>query len=223
MSKKLKTSDGNSLTKRFKEREDKICLFFILLAVLVLLIFCLTLYVGKLFAGGTHYLGADVFEICNCLDGEVPDTHGDDADETGLVVSDALGVWGEHELRLFENPLYNLAKIIAPGSKNSYQFRVANRNDFAVLVDLTTAETNEYGVNMRYKLLRDGAYVVGDANNYAAVSELAVRELVIPAGGEVNFQLDWMWVDSEGDTAAGVALRADYSLSLKVLAVEITE
>lgn len=95
-------------------------------------------------------------------------------------------------------------RIIEPGQKGAYRFYLENRSRDAVSYDLTFTCENEYGIHLKYRLLRDGAYLSGSEGGYLFAEELVFDELTIEANSSSLFVLEWYWEDDdEVDTIAG--------------------
>lgn len=114
--------------------------------------------------------------------------------------------WEETEnLPIFFNDRFG-DSIIAPGMSGSYFFRFENANADALEYSLSFAEGNEYGIELCYRLKRDGAYVSGGAGEegYLRPNELGVTGLTIEARSAALFELEWFWRHNDAvDTAAG--------------------
>ena len=130
-----------------------------------------------------------------------------------LFVADAEGLsWDETEnLPVFMNERFG-DTVIAPGMEGSYSFTLKNENADALDFSLTFSESNEYGIDIAYRLRRDGAYISQD--EYVSAAELGVRDMSIESGSSTVFTLEWIWRDGdEADTAAGEA-GATYTLTI---------
>ena len=133
-----------------------------------------------------------------------------------LFVFDDYKLWDAKELRIFDNPAYEYRNIIAPGSQNSYTFVIKNDNDFDVNVDILFTENNKNKINMKYKLIHDGNYLLGTNSKYVDINSKKIRNLDIPAYGEEIYNLDWKWIDSSNDTKIGFDKNSKYKLSILV-------
>ena len=81
-----------------------------------------------------------------------------------------------------------------------------NRNDNALVFSFTFTEANDYGIDITYRLKRDGAYIVGADGNYVGVEPLSVGAggLTIEANSDSVFELEWKWAHNDAvDTVAG--------------------
>ncbi len=111
--------------------------------------------------------------------------------------------WEDEEtLPVFSNEAFGDA-VGVPGMQGSYRFIFENRNEDTLVYSLTFSEENEYGIEMVYRLKRDGAYVSG-ADGWLSAEELLTEGLTIEPNSSTLFELQWYWRDNdEADTAAG--------------------
>lgn len=124
------------------------------------------------------------------------------------------------ELRLFSNPAYEFRELIAPTSTNVYQFIVRNSNDFNIEYNLIMTEENEYDINMKYKLKKDGVYVAGDEDTWVTYEDLGLSEQPLNSNSRNVYQLEWKWFESSNDTSIGT-IDADYKLKISFYGEEV--
>lgn len=136
------------------------------------------------------------------------------ADEDGKQWSDS------ENLPVFVNETFGDA-VIMPGLKGSYRFTLENRNADALEFSLQfSEESNEYGIEIVYKLKRDGVYIGG--GEYVGAARLGLSEMTIEAESATVFELEWFWQDNDAaDTAAGengavYTLRIDFEASVLI-------
>ena len=123
-----------------------------------------------------------------------------------IFLTDEEGVhWEEQEdLPVFVNETFG-DSVIAPGMSGSYRFIFENANDDTVTFSFTFTEENEHGIELVYRLVRDGAYVSG-TDGYVTAEELSVSGLTLEANSGTMFELQWYWRHNDAaDTAAGEA------------------
>lgn len=125
--------------------------------------------------------------------------------------------WEDTEnLPVFMNERFGDSKI-APGMRGSYRFTFENRNANTLLYGLSFTQTNEYGIEIVYRLKRDGAYIAG-AVGYVALDGLGIGDLTIEPHSATIFELEWYWRDNdEADTQAGE------NSAVYTLAISLTE
>lgn len=124
-------------------------------------------------------------------------------------------------------------KVIAPGTENSYIFKLKNTGnaalDYTVEVDAYFTPAN-IAVPITGRLNRyDGTWVVGGRDEYAAVSVLDTAEdkATLGAGKYTYYTLDWLWPFESGndelDTMLGdLAVDQDlvFTIVIKTTATE---
>ena len=129
-----------------------------------------------------------------------------------IFAADADGTaWDETEnLDVFFNERFG-DSVIAPGQDGSYRFTIENQNDDTVEFSLDFSEKNPYGIDLVYRLVRDGSYIAG-AGGYVPCEELGVDGMTLEARSSTVFELQWLWRDNDpADTAAGEN-EGDYTL-----------
>ncbi len=135
-----------------------------------------------------------------------------------LTVLDSDITWKDTtELKIFENSMYNLDNVVAPESSNTYEFVVKNSTKYNVKYNINFIETNPYHINMKYKLKKNDTYLV---DHYVSYNELNINEQVLNAKKNDTFYLEWKWVSSDNDNAAGEN-KANYNLKIEVKAESI--
>ena len=108
-------------------------------------------------------------------------------------------------------------KLIAPGRATSYYFNLTSENYTDTYVNLYFDEINEANIPMEYRLIHEGEYLVGSANEWVSVEELMAYDICIPAYDTESFRLDWHWVDNdEFDTELGVKGTDTYTILVTV-------
>ena len=135
-----------------------------------------------------------------------------------LTVLDNDITWQDTtELKIFENSMYNLEGVIAPESSNTYEFVVKNSTKYNLKYSVNFIETNPYHINMKYKLKKNNTYLV---DHYVSYNELNINEQILNASKNDTFYLEWKWVSSDNDNAAGEN-KANYNLKIEVKAESI--
>lgn len=137
------------------------------------------------------------------------------ADEDGTEWSDS------ENLPVFVNETFGDA-VIMPGLKGSYRFTLENHNSDVLEFSLQfSEESNEYGIDIVYKLKRDNVYI-GGGDEYVGAARLGLSEMTIEAESATVFELEWYWQDNDAaDTAAGengavYTLRIDFAASVLI-------
>lgn len=169
----------------------------------------------------------DVFDInlnCNCLKDEctsnVPIFDEDkDLNLFGEVfVDDKNGNYVyQQKLAIFENTAFELPDKIAPGDKGLYYFIVHNSTSVTVKYNIKTYETSEYKVNLKYRLKQGDTYVAGDATTWLEASDINTAFATLALGESKQYVLEWQWFDDDyNDTIAGINMRSEYQLNIRV-------
>lgn len=141
---------------------------------------------------------------------------------TGIVyVDDDNGKYVyQKELQIFQNAAFEYTNKIAPGVSNSYDFKVHNETSNTIRYNIEFAEESEYAINMKYRLKRAGAYVVGSETEWVNASQLLTAMKQLANDGVDSYTLDWMWPYEDGkddqDTEAGKNMESEYYLGIKV-------
>lgn len=118
------------------------------------------------------------------------------------------------------------AKIIAPGAKNSYTFKLKNTGDVAlyygVNIDIYFSH-NGIDIPVKGRLCRyDGTWIAGDQDTYVdmAVLEDVVDIFEVGVGHFVPYTLEWCWPfegDDDFDTMLGnLAAKEDVVLTMVI-------
>ncbi len=143
-------------------------------------------------------------------------------DDDGIVYVDDANGWYvyQNNLHIFENAAFEYTNKIAPGVSNSYDFRVHNETKKAVNYSIVFEENSEYAINMRYRLKRGGAYIIGNDDTWVSASELTSAMRYLSSNGIDNYTLDWEWPYEGGvdnaDTEAGEKMTSEYNLGIKI-------
>ncbi len=138
--------------------------------------------------------------------------------ETGFIVKDKDIRWSEGTTaEIFENPLYDRGKLIAPESKNTYEFTIKNSTGYKLIYKIDFIEENPYYINMKYKLKKNGTYIV---DSYSIASALNIANIVLDVNSSDVYDLEWYWISSSNDTEIGKTPNASYSLKIDIEAEE---
>ena len=126
---------------------------------------------------------------------------------------DAISWNGSDNLRIFSKSIYNFDDVIAPECENTYQFVVRNNTKYTINYNIDFIETNNYNINMRYKLKKNDSYIV---NDFSKPSSLSISKFVLKPGESDVYYLDWKWVSSSNDTKIGSNPEAKYGIRIEV-------
>lgn len=125
---------------------------------------------------------------------------------------------GSNDLKIFSESVYNLDGVLAPESENTYKFIVKNNTKYKIKYNINFVETNNYNINMQYKLKKNDSYII---NNYSRPDALEVNDFVLKSGESDTYYLDWKWISSDNDTQIGSQPDAMYKLVIEVKAESI--
>lgn len=141
----------------------------------------------------------------------------DDMELNKVYVTDKNGNYVyQNKLGIFSNPAYEMKEIVAPGDSNVYHFVIHNSTKNNIKYNLSMIEKSEYKINMKYRLLLNNKYIIGDKNNWVSASELKLSSLQLPKSDSNNYTLEWKWFDSDNDNIVGKNMTSLYSLNIKI-------
>jgi hypothetical protein len=140
-----------------------------------------------------------------------------------IFISDKNGNYVyQQKLNVFENPAYEYTNKIAPGSHNTYQFIVQNSSEMDLRYRVEMYDQTQYKVNLKYRLKRNGEYILGSDNSWVTSSELITNFSRINSGTSDKYSLDWKWFDDDyNDTIAGKNMTELYKLYIRFYFEEI--
>ncbi len=113
-------------------------------------------------------------------------------------------------------------EYVAPYDHGIYEFDVTNLRNKNIIYNLSLEEENEDKVNIKYKLKKNGEYIIGQSG-WVYYDQVKFDEIPLTAKGTDSYELEWCWVseDNEQDTKIGLKKeRALYTVTIKALAYE---
>ena len=129
----------------------------------------------------------------------------------------------QQNLNIFNNAAFNYTNKIAPGVSNTYNFKVNNTSSVNIKYYVEMYEQTEYNINLKYRLRRNGSYVVGSDDNWVSANELKTEFKNLKASNYDSFELDWKWFDDDAnDTTIGQNMTSEYKLNIRFYFEEIT-
>lgn len=147
-------------------------------------------------------------------------------DEDFYVSDNEIVKWqDETSLNIFEDSS-NISKVkgkIAPESSGTYKFVVNNGTKYNLNYKISFSETNEHGINMKYKLRKGDNYIV---NNYVSYNELNIEDVLLNTKNSDTYYLEWKWVgdNDDNDTQIGTNAKSSnikYDLKITVEAESV--
>ena len=127
---------------------------------------------------------------------------------------------GSSNLKIFTNSMYSVEGVIAPESSNTYQFVIKNSTKFNIKYSINFIETNDYHINMKYRLKKNDTYIVSE---YSSYDQLNVSDYLLNSNDFDTYYLEWKWISSDNDTLIGKEHEAKYGLEIKVEAESVNE
>lgn len=141
------------------------------------------------------------------------ETTGNEINDKNFVVSDSYQIWKQNtELKMFD------VDFLAPGASGSYDFIINNNTGENVEYNIEFSERNASNANLMYKLKRNNEYIAGNDLEWKYYSDLNINNKVLNSTKNDSYTIEWKWVDSDHDTAAGRYNNATYGLSISVYA-----
>lgn len=138
--------------------------------------------------------------------------------EGTVYVDDEQGNYSyQSNLKIFNNAAFNYTNKIAPGSYNTYDFEIHNSSNMNLKYVINFIEESEYDINIKYRIRKNGKYIVGNNNTYVSFDEINFPTGTINSNSKDKYSLDWKWFDDdEKDTIAGENMTEDYKLKLNI-------
>ena len=154
---------------------------------------------------------------------EVPSIHIDDSkdeflDRDGVFVDDLNGDYiYQNKIDIFNNLSFNYTNKIAPGTYNTYDFKVHNSSDMKLNYKINLSLSSEYKLNIKYRIRRNNKYIVGNENTYVSFEDISIPIKSISTNKYDDYSLDWKWFDDdENDTIAGINMNSEYNLGINI-------
>ena len=127
---------------------------------------------------------------------------------------------GADDLKIFTNSMYGAPGVIAPESSNTYQFVIKNSTKYNIKYSIKFIETNDYHINMKYKLKKNDTYIISE---YVYPNQLDINNYLLDSSDSDTYYLEWKWVSSDNDTEIGKDPNSNYGLKIKVEAESVNE
>ena len=120
---------------------------------------------------------------------------------------------GANDLNIFSKTVHTMDGKIAPESSNVYQFTVKNSTKYNLKYRIKFIETNEYNINMQYKLKKNDTYII---DHYVRPNEINVNNMMLNSGENDTYYLEWKWISSSNDNSIGQNPEAKYGLKIEI-------
>ena len=152
---------------------------------------------------------------------EVDDNPQDNTTEVDIKVLDNDKTWqGETNINIFSDSTYVVKGKIAPESSGIYQFAIKNSTSFNVKYNIDFNETNDYNINIKYKLKKNNDYVISDWVTYSSLKQKAIR---LNSKSSDTYYLEWKWFEGSNDNSIGSNPSSKYGLSIDISAVQVND
>ena len=105
---------------------------------------------------------------------------------------------------------------IAPESTGIYVFNVNNKTKYNLKYNISFIESNEYSINMKYKLKKGNTYLV---DQYVSYEQLNINDMLLNSNKTDVYSLEWKWVgdNDNNDSTIGMSAKdGDINYSLKI-------
>lgn len=141
--------------------------------------------------------------------------------EVDIKVLDEKETWKDKEsINLFKDSSYVVNGKIAPESSGTYEFIIKNSTTLNVAYDIEFDETNNYDINMKYKLKKNNEYVIGEWVYYSQLKQANIR---LNSKSKDTYYLEWKWFNSSNDNSIGENINSKYGLSINIRAVQTND
>lgn len=189
-------------------REKNIIIIILTILIILLLIFCLVNHLGTIEVKAPTG-NVDIYDIT------IIENNNKENENQVIVYDENKQKIDTAPLKIFEHKSYHVKNdVIAPGTENTYQFIIRNNNEFAIIYDLNIVETNEYEINMKFRLKQNGEYILGNDKEWVTAEELKQSEVILAHESYNVYTLDWKWFESENDTKIGENIESNYKLNI---------
>ena len=109
-------------------------------------------------------------------------------------------------------------KLIYPGKKGSYKFKIENLNSISVLYKITFSEKNGGGIPLRFKLRQNGEYMSATDSEWVKLEDFNYIDRQLNANSTDTYVLEWLWIENNDvkDTKLGSDAVDEYKLKIRI-------
>lgn len=119
----------------------------------------------------------------------------------GIVVTEDGISWRKVDrLGIFEETGDSIDKILAPGSKGTYEFAIKNTAAEPREIELMLEEENLHAIPVEIRVSADREYVYGSEGNWISADQADAWIHTIEAGKETRIELEWRWYSDQNST-----------------------
>lgn len=232
-----------------EERKTKKYWCIIILLIIIILLLLFFAKFGKIQnkylvpTGNIDVFNIDIDGNCGCSDKDKCDNKSDDESDTvnKKIDSNTYTIWNEQKykdvfgeiyvddkngnyiyqqhLDIFNNAFYEYTNKIAPGVSNTYYFVAHNNSDINVKYYVEMYESTKYDINLKYRLKRNGKYIIGNENKWVSANDLKTSFSNLNMKNSDKYSLDWKWEYEDGideqDTYIGENMDDVYKLNIR--------
>ena len=139
-----------------------------------------------------------------------------------IKIKQDVSQWNElKELSIFNNYFFQNRAKIAPGIFGDYNFTVENESTSDFIYKINFIIDNPYKVNMRYKLKKNGEYILGNKKTWKKADLLSQEDLELKSLTTDLYTLEWKWIDTNYDTRIGEDKNSFYQMFIEVQAEQV--
>ena len=142
-----------------------------------------------------------------------------DLEDEFYVSDNKIVKWNDNtDLNIFTDSK-KISKVngkIAPESTGIYVFNVNNKTKYNLKYNISFNESNEYSINMKYKLKKGNTYLV---DQYVSYDQLNINDMILNSNKTDIYSLEWKWVgdNDNNDSTIGMSAKdGDINYSLKI-------
>lgn len=142
-----------------------------------------------------------------------------DLEDEFYVSDNKIVKWNDNtDLNIFTDSK-KISKVngkIAPESTGIYVFNVNNKTKYNLKYNISFIESNEYSINMKYKLKKGNTYLV---DQYVSYDQLNINDMILNSNKTDIYSLEWKWVgdNDNNDSTIGMSAKdGDINYSLKI-------
>jgi len=208
--------------------KDKTINIYLILIIILLAIIVYLLFTKQEKESLKPSGNVDIFDIncnynCDC-DKEEENTESvfaeKEFDDNFNILDNNTSWQSTNDLNIFSNPMYEMDNKIAPESTNFYQFVVRNNTIYDINYNIVFKEDNNYKINMKYRLIKNDEYIVGNEKEWVTYEKLNLNNISLLTKNSDTYYLEWKWFSSDNDAEIGKIGNANYSLKIDIKAVQ---
>ena len=174
LSKVDKTADYKDNNKRFK-------ILFAIITILVLLVIVLSYKLGYIGYSPLTFSEVDNISL---------------REENAIINHGArLNIFGANKVD--KSKVVDGFRVIYPSIKGEYKFSIKNETLTTMKYDIDFKEKMTAPINMKYRVKMDNIYIKGSQDKYLDLSDINVKDIVVPSNSINVYTLEWCWVEDD--------------------------